>query len=68
MDSLLTPMSEQDSGGDNVDVPDEEDFDDDRNEFTTTRIDEAALGDEYGHPDMPPTDDRSIDRTDQLAR
>ena len=63
IDSLLTSMSEQDSVGDNQDVPDEEDFDDDRNDFTTDRIDEAALGDEWGHPDMPPTDDRSIEST-----
>ena len=44
-------------------MPDEEDFQDDGSEYTTRSIVEAALGDMYSHPNMPPIDDRSMEST-----
>ena len=63
IESLLTNVSEQPVSCENEDIPDDEEFDDDKSCFTTESVDEDTLGDIYGHPEMSPTDDHVIEPT-----
>ena len=53
IESLTTTRPEQIANTENVDVPDEEDFDDDRSAFTIKTIDNTSRTDIYGLPERP---------------
>ena len=54
IDLLLASCAEQPRTTENDDVPDDEDFDDDRSDFTTESVDDPSLTDIYGLPELCP--------------
>ena len=60
MDSLIAARAEQPQTTKNDDVPDEEDFDDDRSDFTTESVDDPSLTDIYGLPELCPGNEQGV--------
>ena len=60
MDSLIAARAEQPQTTENDDVPDEEDFDDDRSDFTTESVDDLSLTDIYGLPVLCPGNEQGV--------
>ena len=54
IESLLATPAEPLETTENDDVPDHEDFEDDRSNFTTESVDDPSLTDIYGLPELPP--------------
>ena len=68
--SLLTSVSDQPVIVENDNVPDDEDVDDDRGQFTADRVEEAAVGDNNntcGHIEQPPTDTDEKEKASEPA-
>ncbi len=61
IDSLLALRAEQPQTTENDDVPDEEDFEDDRSDFTTESVDDPSLTDIYGLPELCPGYEQGVE-------
>ena len=66
IDTLLIGPSDASEIEENHDVPDEEDFEDDRSHFTTETVDDATATDIYGNLETPPTDEDAAELASQI--
>ena len=66
IDTLLIGPSDASEIAENHDVPDKEDFEDDRSHFTTETVDDAAATDIYGNLETPPIDEDAVELANQI--
>ena len=66
IDTLLIGPSDASEIEENHDVPDEEDFEDDRSHFTTETVDDATATDIYGNLETPLIDEDVAELASQI--
>ena len=68
IDILLIGPSDASKMEENHDIPNEEDFEDNRSRFTTKTVDDAAATDIYGNLETPPIDEDAAELASQIDK